>query len=115
MSGAHGASAVGSQRLSTAYLVVAGALAALGALLNCLVMFVSIFATDDCSKDNPAFRCTGAGILTMWGAPWAGLIAAVGASVALAVSWRAWIWWGLPAGVALYVGGLFVTWRVMNS
>lgn len=113
---AYGMSAVGAQRLPTAYLVVVGVLAGFGALLNCLAMFLSIFATDDCSKDNPAFRCTGAGVLTMWGAPWAGLFAAAGASFALGMWWRGgWTWCGLPAGAAVYAGGLFVTWRVMTS
>ena len=116
VSGAYGVSAVGSQRLPTAYLVVVGVLAGLGALLNCLASFLLIFATDDCSKDNPAFRCTRAGMLTMWGAPWVGLVAAAGVSVALGMWWRGgWMWCGLPAGVAVYAGGLLVTWRVMTS
>lgn len=85
-------------------------------MLNGLALFVSIFATDDCSTDNPALRCTGAGVLTMWGAPWAGLVAAVGVAVALGACWRGgWMWWGLPVGVAVYAGGLFVMWRVMTS
>ncbi|MEU1403167.1 hypothetical protein ABZ471_12525 [Streptomyces sp. NPDC005728] len=115
-SGVYGANVTGPGRWPTAYLVVVGLLAGGGALLNALAFYISIFATDDCSSQNPAFRCTGAGLLTMWGLPWAGLACSVGAALAAAAWWRGGrVWCGLPIGALVYAAGLAGTWRVMTS
>ncbi|WBO68317.1 hypothetical protein [Streptomyces camelliae] len=114
--GVYGANASGASRWPTAYLIVAGVLTAAGALLNAGVFFISVFATDDCSPQNPAFRCTGTGILMMMGLPWLGLAAAAGAALAAAAWWHGGqVWWGLPAGALLYAAGLAATWSVMTS
>ncbi|MCZ0991306.1 hypothetical protein [Streptomyces diastatochromogenes] len=91
-------------------------LAGCAALLNACAFYISIFATDDCSSQNPAFRCTDNGLLAMLGLPWAGLACAVSAALAVAIRWRGgWVWCGLPVGALVYVAGLAGTLGVMTS
>ncbi|MFJ9817284.1 hypothetical protein ACIRU3_18805 [Streptomyces sp. NPDC101151] len=114
--GVYGASVTGPGRWPTAYLVVVGLPAGCGALLNAFAFYISIFATDNCSAQNPAFRCTGNGMPAMWGLPWAGVACAVGATLAVAARWRGGrLWCGLPVGALLYAAGPAATWRVMTS
>ncbi|MGW3954177.1 hypothetical protein ACWEKM_25370 [Streptomyces sp. NPDC004752] len=106
------------ERWPAAYLTVVGLLAGLGALVDAFVFYLSIFATDNCSTENPAFRCTTSGILTMLGLPWFGLLLAVAASVVPGlVVYRGGgsPWWFLPLGAVLYVASLAGTWLVMTS
>jgi len=100
----------------TAYLVVVGVLGGCGALFNALGCYVSIFALDSCAADRPAFRCTGRGLLTMWGLPWLGLAWAVGSALAVgARARRGLAWCGLPVGAAVYAAGPAGAWAVMTS
>ncbi|MFF0223062.1 hypothetical protein [Streptomyces sp. NPDC004629] len=106
------------ERWPAAYLTVVGLLAGCGGLIDAIVFYLSIFATDNCSAQNPAFRCTTPGILTMLGLPWLGLLLAVAASaVPGLVVYRGGgsPWWFLPLGAALYVASLGGTWLVMTS
>ncbi|MET7611678.1 hypothetical protein ABZX97_11285 [Streptomyces seoulensis] len=110
--------AVGTQQRGpwpVAYVVVVGVLAAGGALLNLLLCYVAIFATDDCGIHRPdPLRCTGGGLLLMWGLPWAGLVWAVGTALAVAARRRGlWPWCGLPLGALVYAAGLALAWRVV--
>ncbi|MEW2188373.1 hypothetical protein [Streptomyces microflavus] len=66
------------------YLCTAAVLAGFGLLVNLGVLYLSIFATDDCGSTTPTpFRCTTAGRLTMYALPWMGLIVAAVAAVGL--------------------------------
>ncbi|MEU6607025.1 hypothetical protein ABZ922_18560 [Streptomyces shenzhenensis] len=106
------------ERWPAAYLTVVGLLAGLGALADTLVFYLSIFATDNCSAENPAFRCTTSGILTMLGLPWCGLVLAVAASVVpglIVYRGGGSPWWFLPLGAVLYLASLAGTWLVMTS
>ncbi|MER6531267.1 hypothetical protein [Streptomyces sp. NPDC001508] len=105
-------------RWPAAYLTAVGLLAGCGGLIDAIAFYISIFATDNCSAEHPAFRCTTSGILTMLGLPWLGLLLAVAAAVVPGlVVYRGGgsPWWFLPLGAALYVASLGGTWLVMTS
>ncbi|MEV7292046.1 hypothetical protein AB0N79_11290 [Streptomyces microflavus] len=66
------------------YLCTVAVLAGFGLLVNLGVLYLSVFATDDCgSTTSTPFRCTTAGTLTMYALPWMGLIVAAVAAVGL--------------------------------
>ncbi|MFD6025057.1 hypothetical protein [Streptomyces griseoluteus] len=98
-----------------AYVVVVGVLTAGGVLLNLLLSFAAVFATDDCGIHHPApLHCTGGGLLLMWGLPWLGLVWAAAAALAVAARRRGFRpWFGLPLGALVYAGGLVLAWQVV--
>ncbi|MGW3114269.1 hypothetical protein [Streptomyces sp. NPDC001091] len=116
MSG-YGAGGVRRGPWQVGYLVVVGVPAAGGALLNLLLCYLAVFATDDCGITRPdPLRCTGGGLLLMWGLPWVGLVWAAGAALAVAARRRGpWPWCGLPLGALVYAAGLLLAWRVVVS
>ncbi|WP_426367674.1 hypothetical protein [Streptomyces sp. E-08] len=102
----------------TAYLVTVAGLSAAGFLLDGLVFYVSIFATDSCGTDDPAPVCTGPGMLAMWALPWVGLGLATAVSGALGVvAWRRGRapWAYLPLGTLLYAASLVGAWMIMQA
>ncbi|MBV2354020.1 hypothetical protein KUM39_06530 [Streptomyces sp. J2-1] len=101
---------------TTAYVVVVCVLCALACLVNALVFFVSVFSTDNCSLENPVFRCGTGGILLTMLLPWAGLAAAVGAALGATFRRRGWrLWGGLPLAVLVYAAGVAGTFGIMMS
>ncbi|MER7953051.1 hypothetical protein ABTY59_37300 [Streptomyces sp. NPDC096079] len=100
----------------TAYLATVAGLGSAGFLLDGLVLYVSIFATDSCGTADPAPVCTGPGMLAMWALPWIGLGLATVVCVLLGVAaWRRgrtpWVW--LPLGALLYAASLVGAWLIM--
>ncbi|MCB5169056.1 hypothetical protein LG634_30120 [Streptomyces bambusae] len=107
-----------NQKSTAGYGVTVSALTALAVFVNTLALYVSIFATDSCGPARPALRCTGAGLLTLWALPWAGLAAALLCCFGLglrAARRGATPWPFLPAGALLYAASLAVAWLVMTA
>ncbi|MFE0348742.1 hypothetical protein [Streptomyces griseoluteus] len=100
---------------TVAYVVVVGVLTAGGVLLNLLLCYAAVFATDDCGIHRPPpLHCTGGGLLLMWGLPWVGLVWAAGAALAVAARRRGFRpWCGLPLGALVYAAGLVLAWQVV--
>lgn len=103
---------------TTGYLVTVGVLAALALPVNALTFYISIFATDSCSAADPTFICGGAGMLTLWALPWAGLALALACALGLgipAAGRGVTPWLFLPVGVVVYVASMAATWAVMTA